>query len=256
MKTLSRMKKVFALAMTLVLAGTLSASAAATPAVNSAAIDPAAIGALQKMGTYLRTLSAFQIEAAVQKELVLENGLKVQLEEAVSLVTRRPDRLMLKVSSERKEREFFYDGRQFTLWAPRVNSYATVVAPPTIRELIIKLEEKFGIEMPLVDLFKWGTEESNIKDITVAMELGTAKIGGADCNQYGFRQEGLDWQIWIQNGNYPLPRKLVLTTTTDEARPQHQAVLTWNLAPVFIDKDFTFEPPANAQRIVFAQPAK
>jgi len=256
MKTLSRMKKVFALAMTLVLAGTLSASAAATPAVNSAAIDPAAIGALQKMGTYLRTLSAFQIEAAVQKELVLENGLKVQLEEAVSLVTRRPDRLMLKVSSERKEREFFYDGRQFTLWAPRVNSYATVVAPPTIRELIIKLEEKFGIEMPLVDLFKWGTEESNIKDITVAMELGTAKIGGADCTQYGFRQEGLDWQIWIQNGNYPLPRKLVLTTTTDEARPQHQAVLTWNLAPVFIDKDFTFEPPANAQRIVFAQPAK
>lgn len=256
MKKLSRMKTVFAIALAMVLAVTLSASAAVTPAANNAVVEPAAIAALQNMGTYLRSLSAFQIEAAVQKELVLENGLKVQLDEAVSLVTRRPDRLMLKVSSERKEREFFYDGRQFTLWAPRVNSYATVVAPPTIRELIIRLEEKFGIEMPLVDLFKWGTEESRIKEITIAMELGKAKVGGADCTHYGFRQEGLDWQIWIQNGNYPLPRKLVLTTTTDEARPQHQAVLTWNLAPVFIDKDFTFEPPANAQRIVFAQPTK
>lgn len=256
MKKFSRIRTVLSVVVALVLAGTLSASAAPAPAVNSAAIDPAAISALEKMGTYLRSLNAYAIEAAIQKELVLENGLKVQLAESASLVARRPDRLTLKVSSERKEREFFYDGRQFTLWAPRVNSYATVVAPPTIRELIIKLEEKFGIEMPLVDLFKWGTEESRIKDITVAMELGIARIDGADCTHYGFRQEGLDWQIWIQKGNFPLPRKLVLTTTTDEARPQHQAVLTWNLAPVFIDKDFTFEPPPNAQRIVFAQPAQ
>jgi hypothetical protein len=256
MKTLSKTKAVLALVLAVVLASALSASAAVTPAVKNATLEPAAIGALEKMGSYLRSLSAYEIAASVQKELVLENGLKVQMEESANLVARRPDRLTLQVSSERKERKFFYNGRQFTLWAPRMNSYATVVAPPTIWELITKLEEKFGIEMPLVDLLKWGTEESRIKDITIAMELGKAKVGGADCTHYGFRQEGLDWQIWIQNGNYPLPRKLVLTTTTDEARPQYQAVFTWNLAPAFNDTDFTFNPPPGAQRIVFAQPAQ
>jgi len=35
----------------------------------------------------------------------------------------------------------------------RVNYYATVPAPPTIAELVDRLEKKFGIDLPLVDLF-------------------------------------------------------------------------------------------------------
>ena len=38
-----------------------------------------------------------------------------------------------------------------------------------------------------------------------------------------------------------LPRKLVITTKTDEARPQHAVVYTWNLAPSFNEGAFTFE---------------
>jgi hypothetical protein len=44
------------------------------------------------------------------------------------------------------------------------------------------------------------------------------------CEHYAFRQEGLDWQIWIQ-GDYPLPRKFVIRTLTDDARPQHTSNL-------------------------------
>jgi len=39
----------------------------------------------------------------------------------------------------------------------RVNYYATVPAPPTIAELVDRLEKKFGIDLPLVDLFYWDT---------------------------------------------------------------------------------------------------
>ena len=60
-------------------------------------------------------------------------------------------------------------------------------------------------------------------------------------------------QIWIQQGDYPLPRKLVLSTLTDEARPQHTSVYTWNLAPSFDDAAFVFDPPSGAQKIVFAE---
>ena len=59
----------------------------------------------------------------------------------------------------------------------------------------------------------------------------------------------VDWQIWIQLGDYPLPRKLVITTKTDEARPQHTSVFTWDLAPSYNDAAFTFVPPAGALRV-------
>jgi hypothetical protein len=78
-------------------------------------------------------------------------------------------------------------------------------------------------------------------------------VDGTTCEQYAFRQDGLDWQIWIQQGDYPLPRKLVLTTMTDDARPRHSQILTWNLAPSFNDAAFTFEPPKDAQKITIAE---
>lgn len=78
-------------------------------------------------------------------------------------------------------------------------------------------------------------------------------MDGTTCEQYAFRQEGLDWQIWIQQGDYPLPRKLILTTLEEDARPRHSQVLTWNLAPSFNDAAFTFEPPKGAQKITIAE---
>jgi len=80
-------------------------------------------------------------------------------------------------------------------------------------------------------------------------------VGGTTCEQHAFRQRGLDWQIWIQRGDYPLPRKVVLTTTTDEARPEYTAVYTWNLAPSYDASAFTFFPPSGAHRITIEEAA-
>ena len=101
-------------------------------------------------------------------------------------------------------------------------------------------------------LFRWGSEDSSTAGITSAIDLGPSIVGGVTCTQYAFRQKDIDWQIWIQRGDFPLPLKLVITTTTDEARPQHSATYTWNLAPSFNDAAFTFDPPADAQRVVIA----
>ncbi len=85
------------------------------------------------------------------------------------------------------------------------------------------------------------------------MFVGPSEIGGVTCGHYAFRQEGLDWQVWIQMGDFPLPRKQVLTTTTDEARPQYAATFTWNLAPSFNEAAFEFVPPKGAGRVVLTE---
>jgi hypothetical protein len=228
---------------------TLKTVAAAT---DDSEVNQDALAALNSMGSYLRTLKTFQVEAVTTKDDVLDDGQLVQFDTHVNLLARMPDRLRVEVTSSRQHRLYFYDGTNFTLFAERVNYYATVPAPPTVGKLADALNDKYGIDLPLEDLFYWGGPQSKVGEITGAIDVGPAEVGGVTCEQYAFRQPGLNWQIWIQQGDYPLPRKLVLSTLTDEARPQYSSVLQWNLAPSFNEEAFQFQPPTDAQKIVFA----
>ncbi|HEY6412241.1 MAG TPA: DUF2092 domain-containing protein [Edaphobacter sp.] len=231
----------------------LAKTAQAPDATAAPAIDPDAIEALNNMGKYLRSLNAIQVQAEIHTDGVLDDGQIIQSSRNVDLLAVKPNRLRAEVKGDGIHRLFLFDGKNFTIFGELVNYYATVPAPPTIRELIAHLDEKYGMELPLVDLFKWGTDDADVKKIISAVDIGSATINGVTCEQYAFRQTGIDWQIWIQLGDYPLPRKLVIRTLNDEARPQHSEELTWNLAPSFSDNAFTFDPPPDAHRIVIEE---
>ena len=81
---------------------------------------------------------------------------------------------------------------------------------------------------------------------------GYASINGADADQYAFRQDKIDWQIWIQHGDKPLPLKVVITDTSNNAMPEYGAVLHWTTAISFKDTTFIFKPPKDAKPITFA----
>ena len=224
----------------------------ATPeAKEDSNIDPAAIDTVKKMGAYLRTLKVFQVQGDVTHDDVLDDGLIVQSSSKIDMLAAKPNRMRVEVTSDDKHRLYLYDGKTFSAWGKLNNYYATVAAPPTIGELFKQVQEKFDIELPLIDLFTWGTNEADINKIQTAIDAGPTTVEGVTCEQYIFHQEGVDWQIWVQLGDYPLPRRLVITTLTDEAKPQHTITLAWNLAPSFNDAAFVFYPPPDAKRIIF-----
>jgi hypothetical protein len=225
----------------------LAMSGQAAPAKDT--IDPESMTALTNMGTYLRSLAAFQVDADITNDDVLDDGQIVSASRKSTILAEKPHFLRVETKSDDKDAFLFYDGKNFTVYGKLANFYATVPAPPTTAELIKKIDDNYGIQVPLVDLFLWGTDESTIKRITSAIDVGPASVEGVTCEQYAFRQEGVDWQIWIQLGDFPLPRKLVIRTLTDEARPQHTSILTWNLAPSYNDAAFTFDPPPGALRV-------
>jgi hypothetical protein len=230
------------------------ASAPETP--KEPAVAPEALAALEKMGAFLRTLKTFTLHAESTIDEVLDDtGQKIQFGGTVDYHVRLPDRLRVDVNSDRKQRQFFYDGKTVTLYGQRVKYYASVPAPPTIQATLEMAEQKYGLEVPLADLFFWGTDKAATEDIKAAMYVGPSWIGGVLTDHYAFRQEEVDWQIWIERSDTPLPRKLVITTTEEEEQPQSVAVLTWNLAPQLDDALFTFVPPADAQKIVLREVA-
>jgi hypothetical protein len=230
----------------------LAASPHHAAASAASDVDPASIKALGAMGAYLRTLSAFEVKAATVREELDDAGQKLQFTGTTTYKVRRPNGFVIEVAEDRRIRQVYYDGHSLTLFAPRMGFYAHVPAPPTIRETLQQAADKYDIELPLVDLFKWGEGDDGTKLIRSGYEVGYAKIDGQDTEQYAFRQRGVDWQIWIRRGDQPLPLRVVVTSTDDHAQPQFEADLTWNTAPQYADNDFVFQPPADAKAIGIA----
>jgi hypothetical protein len=226
---------------------------APTPQAKSATdIDVKAIDALKAMGVYLRTLKASGLRSETTTDEVLDNGQKVQFGGTVDYLVRKPNAMRAEVVSDRKRRQYFYDGKTVTVYGPANRYYASTAAPPTITELLQFLDQKYDLDLPLADLFLWGTDKDGLDDIKSAINIGPSRIGGVDTDHYVFRQADVDWQIWIERGKTPLPRKLVITTTSEPTQPQYVAVLKWDLNPKLNDKTFTFVPPKGAQKIVLA----
>ena len=215
----------------------------------ASAINPGSIQALKDMGAHLQTLVRFSVSTELTGERVLTDGQKLQHSASAELDAHRPNMLRARMFSARAEREIFYDGKLATIYIPAQKAYSTVEFTGNLGELISKLEQRYGVEIPLSDLFLWGTPAAPLDKIDSAMNAGQDYIGKDLCDHYAFRQGNVDWQIWITTGSKPLPRKLVITNRSDEARPQSVSLIDWNLKPTFKDSVFKFTPPKGATAV-------
>jgi hypothetical protein len=63
----------------------------------------------------------------------------------------------------------------------------------------------------------------------------------------------VDFQVWVADGDKPLPQRVVITYKKDKSQPQFWAQLSdWNLAPVIADSTFSAKLPDGALKIAFA----
>jgi hypothetical protein len=215
-----------------------------------AAVEPEALEALQRMSAYLGTFQTVEVTTQTSLDLVTNDDQRLQLDGGAKYKIRRPNGFVIEVSTALKKRRYIYDGKTFTLDAPDRGFYATVPAPATNIETLDLLYEKFNIALPLEDLFRWTDPANRRREaLTSGYAIGPAIIGGVQTEQYAFREGDLDWQIWIEPGPRPLPRKLVIIDRSDSTNPAYIATLNWNVNPTFGPDDFTFRPAAGAKAI-------
>ena len=213
-------------------------------AASATSVDPNVVQALQRMGAYLGTLKTFSIRANTTIDQEIDNGQKVQLSGQVTYRVRRPDAFHIEVSSDRPVRQFYYDGKALTVFAPRLGYYATVAAPDTIAKTLDAAYAKYDIALPLQDLFTWSDANLGRADfLQSAVHIGYAQIDGVDTDHYAMRESALDWQIWIRRGERPLPMKVAIVSTGVESQPQYTTNLTWVENPKLTDAEFRFGKP-------------
>jgi len=252
-----RVRPVFTL---LVLAATLLSGVAAAegkpsqPAKTAEpAIAPEAVAALERMEDFLGTLTVFSVHADTTTDEVLLAGPKVQYEGSFDVSVKWPNRLRITWSRDgRNTQEIYYDGSTLTVWVKEKNLWASTPAPDRIPDALEFVREKYNVSFPLGDFLLSGARKQLLQHVIAGVSFGPSRVIGVETEHLGFHQMDVDWQIWIANGDKPLPRKYLITTLGDTSQPQHSEVLTWDLAPKLDEAMFTFVPPAGAERMVFA----
>lgn len=224
----------------------------AAPVFTAGMVEPDAVAALKKMSGYLTSLQTVEIVSEGSLDVVTGENQRIQLDGVTTYKIRRPG-FVIDYVSDIKNRRFIYDGKSFTVYSPKLGFYSTVPAPRTNREVLDTIYKKFGIALPLEDLFRWADSgDVRQKALKSAYFVGTATIDGAPTSHYAFREDDVDWEIWIQQGDQPLPRKLVIIDRSNATHPTYISRLNWKVNPAFADADFRFVPDKDAKRIQIA----
>ena len=110
--------------------------------------------------------------------------------------------------------------------------------------------ERFGIAMPLEDFVRSDPYKDLLQKATSGADIGPVNVMGVPCEHLAFTQTNIDWQVWIENGARPVPRKFVITYKDEPDSPQYTAIFSnWDFTTKLPDFLFKFEPPAGASKI-------
>ena len=239
---------------------TLAAMAFALPpsaAAQPAGIDPQATKLVKASTDFLASQKRFSAETRSSLEVVLTSGQKIQFDHLARLSVQRPNKLRADRVGDLVEQAFYFDGKSLTIFNPGEKYFATVAAPGTIEEMLDFARTRLDIVAPAGDLVYGNAYDILMTDVTQGFVVGKAVVEGVRCDHLAFRAPHVDWQIWIQEGKEPLPRKLVITTRDQANAPQFSVVVTkWNLRPTFTPQTFGFRAPSGAKQVEFMPLAK
>jgi hypothetical protein len=231
-----------------------ASKAADAEVISAQVVSPEAQAVLDRMAAYLQSLPSFSIEAQASRDEVVAYGYKLQNNEHLTLTVQRPNRIRADIDGDIRNRSFLYDGSKFVMYSPDDQAFTSMPATHNLDKLIGGLLDA-GVEMPLIDVIYESFHGTLADSVEGGVLVGESNINGVACDQLAFRQASVDWQLWIEKGSRPVPRKVVITTRYEVGDPQYQAVMTWNVQPKIEKTAFTFTPPKGVQEVSFVDAA-
>lgn len=236
---------------------THAATSQNAPAGEGAAlrIEPKATELLKKSTDYLSNTRAFTLRASFTDEVVLLNGQKIGYESWSQISLQRPNHFRTVRHGVLENLDFYYDGKTMAFFEKGPNFYARVPASATLDGMMDDLNFGYEVAIPGSDLFYNDAYAGMIEDVTEASYIGLEEVGGVPAHHLAFRKADVDWQLWVRDGDMPVPVKYVITTKWVTGAPSYTVLMTdWNMAPTFDNSTFNFVPPAGARQIEFERP--
>ena len=223
-----------------------------TPAVRMFRVETHADRLLREMGDYLKSADAFTVHGESSYDDIDRIGRTVRYGGTTDVALRRPDGLRSSFIGDERQTQTFFDGKTVTIYDAAVNMYAVTEVPPDIDDAIDAIFDKYGVSVPLSDLLYADPYSILIENVIEGRWVGLHSIGGVPCNHLVFTQEFIDWQVWIQDGDQPVLRQVLIVYKNEPGWPQYFARLKdWDFKPQFSKDYFKFQPPAGSDEMEF-----
>jgi hypothetical protein len=215
---------------------------------QSTAADAKAI--LKSASSYVSSLQTIELDFDSDIEAVTPELEKIQFTNSGSLTLSRPDRLRAHRVGGYADVALYFDGKTATVHGKSMDAYAQFALPGTVDQLIEALRAGHGIAVPGADLLLSRPYEALVADVLDAKHVGRGVVDGVECEHLAFRNFDTDWQIWVEVGDKPFPRKLVITSKTVAGAPQYTLrVKRWKSGFTADPAMFQFTPPAGTRQI-------
>jgi len=206
---------------------------------------------LEQSASFLAAQQKFSFEAQTGFDVLQLNGQQLAFFESKKALVRRPDRVRVETNeADGDEHTISFDGKQISIDLPGENAYVAVEKAGTIDEVITYFVDNLDIPIPLNDLLSSNFYDAAQAKIVSGFYVDEVTMGKQLCHHLAFRLTDIDLQIWIEDGDRPLPCNLVITYKKAAGQPQFWARFSdWNLSPRAQDKQFEFRPPKGAERL-------
>ncbi len=206
--------------------------------------------AIAQMG---KTLLAdeYSFQARTLRVYVDRTGQPLHIAHTIKVLLRRPDRLFVDVNGDDGSTKLYYDGKTVTLYGVETKKYASVAVPNTIQGMLETLTGKLGVEFPLADFLSNAPDKSFLSGVKSGKEVNTVTIDGVPCRHLLLTQPpGIELELWIENNDKALPRRLIVTYRSEPSQPSFVAELSnWDFSVHPSDADVTVQPPEGATQV-------
>jgi hypothetical protein len=205
---------------------------------------------LKAMSDYVNSQKTIDLTFDSDIEVITPQLEKIQFTNSGEVLLSRPDKLRAHRVGGYADVALFFDGKTVSVYGKHINGYAQFDAPGTVDQLIEALRLGHGVALPGADLLLSNSYDVLVAGIKEAKHIGRGVIDGVECEHLAFRNFDTDWQLWVEVGKRPIPRKLVITSKTLNNAPQYTLrVKSWKTGVEPARDAFKFTPPAKAQKL-------
>lgn len=225
------------------------------PALAYAQKDPApqltgAKAILKSMSDWMGAQKSLELTFDSDIEIITPQLEKIQFTNSGSMVLVRPDKLRGHRVGGYADVELVFDGKTASVLGKNVNAYAQLEMPGTVDQMLAAMRAGYGVAMPAGDFLLSRPYDVLVADVLEAKHIGRGVIDGTECEHLAFRNGETDWQLWVEVGPRPMPRKIVITSKTMAAAPQYTVrIKSWKTDVTPAAGTFTFVPPAGAKKL-------
>ena len=221
-----------------------------SPTHPSADVDPQADQVLKAMSNLLGKTKSFSFRAVGYMDEVAETGQLVQISRESDVSVTRPSKLFVETEGDDVSRSAWYDRGKLTVLDKEQNEYTVIGVPKTIEAMLDFIIDEYGLTLPLADLLFSNPYKTLTSNVQLGSYIGLGQVGDHSCHHLLFEQELIDWQIWIDAGQSPVPRKFVITYKQEPGQPGYSVTMEkWDFKPTFANDLFEPDPPDDATEV-------